>query len=143
VFYIAAFACLAFLWISFIVGERIRTYLAVSEPPQDRLLTVFRVAFPSPLIWLAIICLGLYLTLSFLSRSIGNRWAVRDQSPESHLPIMTVISAEPLLIIKTDNTYYVLRPEEVRDGMVKTYGIPGDRVAEIQLYPWFDTIVHP
>jgi hypothetical protein len=113
-------------------------------------------------VWLAIICLGVFIALYFLSSSIGGRWAERDQGLEGHLPIVTIISAEPLwasggaltpegkwryeqmrLIIKTEDTYYVFRPEEVRDGIVETHGIPQDRVVETQLYPWFEKIVHP
>lgn len=161
-FYIWAFVSLMCLWIAFIFGQRIHAVFKTKTSQTDLLFAAFRIAFPTPPLWLAIICLGFIITMAFFSGWNGLAYSKRDLGVGSRLQIATLYVSEQLdipngqlvrdgvwlyddlrFIFKTDDIYFLFRLEEVNDDIATLYAIPKKHVLEFRLRSWYDKVVHP
>lgn len=156
-FYILAFSGLACLWLSFGAGEKLYGLSQKENKAWNQ--KVFRVIFPSPILWLTIISIGCIITLAFFSSWLGLTYSKRDQSDTSRLQIAKICVDKQLAIpdgqlvnqnewcysdlrflYEADKTYFVFRTSEVLFDATTLYAIPQDSVIEFWLQPWHVTV---
>jgi hypothetical protein len=162
-FYLVAAVTLICIWISYVIGETVYTYLQKPRAiGSSFFFWLYKLVFPNPFIWfmgVAILFIGITAYFSSYVGALNNN---RDKAEGSRLQLVEVYSSTELdipngqlirpgtwlyedlrFVYKTEDIYFVFRLAEVQDGIVTLYAIPRSAVLQLTLRSWFYKLLHP
>jgi hypothetical protein len=158
-FYIWPFAGLTLLWMSFAVGKHIHALVKMETYQGTPLVGVYKIVFPTPWLWLGIICLASIFFAAIYTSFTAYSDSKRDQGSDSRLQQATLYTTEQLnipsgqqtssntwvyddlrFLFKSDGTYFVFRTSEVIGNIPTVYAVPEKYIAEFHLRPWWYSV---